>query len=123
MDRLEPDNVERWVPTALKQSIMTDLELGHQQVSTRAWNPDDNDLAVDQNTLEAVKDIFLCARHCTENGRDENAWCAEVVRPVLELALSLSNAKKLIVQSVYVVLTHPSDFEKHFENHINNRSR
>jgi hypothetical protein len=112
MDRLEPDNVERWVPASLKESIMTDPELGLQQVSKRAWNSDNNDLAINQKTLEAVKDIFLCARHCTENGRDENAWCAEVVRPLLELALSLSDTKNLMVQSVYVVPTHLSNLEE-----------
>ncbi|KAF1940366.1 hypothetical protein EJ02DRAFT_424024 [Clathrospora elynae] len=101
VERLEPDNVERWVPASLKESIMVDLELGLQRISKGAWDPDDTDPAVDHNTLEAVKDIFLCARHCKENGRDENAWCAEVVQPLLELALSLSNTKNLIVQCVF----------------------
>jgi hypothetical protein len=112
MDRLQPDNVERWVPASLEESIMMDSELGLQQISKRAWNHDDTDLAVDQSTLEVVKDIFLCARHCAENGRDENAWCAEVVRPILQLALRLSNTADLMVQSVYVHSVHPSDFEK-----------
>jgi hypothetical protein len=120
MDRLEPDNVKRWVPESLKESIMTDSELGLQQISKRAWDPDANDPAVNQNTLEAVKDIFLCAKHCTENGRDENAWCAEVVRPLLELALSLSNTKNLLVQSVYVISIHSSVTTS---NRTNNRSR
>jgi hypothetical protein len=91
------------VPASLKDSIMGDSELGLQQISKSAWDPDDTDPAVHQHTLEAVKNIFLCARYCTENGRDENAWCAEVIRPLLELALSLSNTKDLIVQSVYVM--------------------
>ena len=107
MDRLEPDNVERWVPASLKESILVDSALGFQRISKGAWDPDDTDLVVNQNTLAAVKDIFLCARHCTENMRDENAWCAEVVRPLLELALSLSNTKNLIVQSVYVIISAP----------------
>ena len=62
MDGLEPDNVERWVPMSLKESIMGDSELGLQQISKGAWNPDDTDPVVDRNTLDVVKDIFLCAR-------------------------------------------------------------
>ncbi|KAF2105499.1 hypothetical protein BDV96DRAFT_373268 [Lophiotrema nucula] len=108
MYRLQPDNVERWVPASLKESIMGDSELGLQQISKGAWDPDCPDPVVDQYTLAAVKDIFLCARHCTAKGRDENAWCAEVVRPLLELALRLSDTKDLMVQSVCVIPIHSS---------------
>lgn len=53
---------------------------------------------------EAVKIIFLNARDCKSGSRDENAWCDDVVRPLIQLAMKLYGEGKWWLQSVYVQL-------------------
>jgi hypothetical protein len=39
--------------------------------------------------LPKVKEIWLNARVCELQGRDENAWCMDVILPLVKLALRL----------------------------------
>jgi hypothetical protein len=57
-------------------------------------------------TLKKVKKIFKKALHCQTRGRDENAWCDDVVRPMAKLALRLYAIGRLSLQSVYYTLNH-----------------
>jgi hypothetical protein len=52
-------------------------------------------------TLRKVRKIFRNAFYCQTRGRDENAWCYDVVRPMVRLALRLYAKDKLYIQSVY----------------------
>jgi hypothetical protein len=38
---------------------------------------------------EAVKTIYLNARDCQRENRDGNAWCDDVVRPLIQLAMKM----------------------------------
>ncbi|KAF1962894.1 hypothetical protein CC80DRAFT_530789 [Byssothecium circinans] len=38
-----------------------------------------------------AKKIFLNARDCKDGGRDENAWCDDVVRPLVHLAIEFQS--------------------------------
>jgi len=49
---------------------------------------------------KAVKNIFLNAHDCKDGIRDENAWCNDVVRPLLSLAMDLYGNGKWWFQSV-----------------------
>jgi hypothetical protein len=51
---------------------------------------------------KAVKFIFLNARDCMKYSRDENAWCIDVVQPLLSLAMDLYGNGKWWFQSVKV---------------------
>jgi hypothetical protein len=39
--------------------------------------------------LHKVKEIWLNAQVCELQGRDENAWCMDVILPLVKLALRL----------------------------------
>lgn len=52
-------------------------------------------------TLRKVKKIHKKALHCQTKGRDENAWCDDVVRPMVRLALRLYAKDRFSLQSVY----------------------
>jgi hypothetical protein len=51
-----------------------------------------------------IKTIFGNAHDCKDGGRDENAWCDDVVRPLIDLAMELYGGGKWWLQSVYVLL-------------------
>ena len=59
-------------------------------------------------TLKKVKKIFKKALHCQTRGRDENAWCDDVVRPMAKLALRLYAIGRLSLQSVYLYPERPA---------------
>ncbi|KAF1840122.1 uncharacterized protein K460DRAFT_371339 [Cucurbitaria berberidis CBS 394.84] len=50
-----------------------------------------------------IKEIFLNARDCKNGGRDENAWCDDVVRPLVHLAMELYGNDRWWFQSVHVL--------------------
>lgn len=50
--------------------------------------------------LRKVKKIWLSARVCESRGRDENAWCMDVILPLVKLAMRLEGGDKLWLQSV-----------------------
>ena len=83
---------QRFKPAAFSKTATSDLS-----------NPDHNPAvrAELEYTLRKVKKIFWNAFYCKTRGRDENAWCDDVVRPMVKLALRLYAKGKLRVQSVY----------------------
>jgi hypothetical protein len=50
--------------------------------------------------LRKVKKIWLNARMCQWRGRDENAWCMDVIQPLVKLAMRLEGEEKFWLQSV-----------------------
>ena len=52
------------------------------------------------NIWKEVKKIFLNARDCKDGSRDENAWCDDVVRPLIYLAIDLYGENRWWFQSV-----------------------
>lgn len=55
-----------------------------------------------------VKSIFLNARDCKDGSRDENAWCDDVVRPLVYLAMDLYGNGKWVVPERVRPLLSPS---------------
>ena len=53
---------------------------------------------------EAAKKVFLNARDCKNGSRDENAWCDDVVRPLIHIAMDLYGRGRWWFQSVYIHL-------------------
>jgi hypothetical protein len=49
--------------------------------------------------LRKVKKIWLNARVCQSRGHDENAWCMDVIQPLVMLAMRLEG-EKFWLQSV-----------------------
>ncbi|CAG5180769.1 uncharacterized protein ALTATR162_LOCUS9396 [Alternaria atra] len=52
------------------------------------------------NIWKEAKKIFLNARDCKDGGRDENAWCDDVVRPLVHLAIKSDGNDRWWFQSV-----------------------
>lgn len=109
--RLEDGLDEGWIPGWLEKAIKADTDIGFQRfkpaafskTATRDLSDPDLDPVVRADleyTLKKVKMIFKKALHCQTRGRDENAWCDDVVRPIVRLALRLYAKGKLCVQSV-----------------------
>lgn len=72
--------------------------------SPDAFDHEDTLTASDLSLLEVldcVKSIFQDACHCTEFGRDENAWCYHVIWLLTELAMKLYGNAKFKLESVY----------------------
>jgi hypothetical protein len=53
------------------------------------------------STYEAAKTIYLNARDCKRGNRDGSAWCDDVVRPLILLAMKMYGNGKWWLQSVY----------------------
>jgi hypothetical protein len=51
---------------------------------------------------EEVQKIFLNACDCKDGSRDENAWCDDVVRPLVHLAMKMYGGNRWCFQNVYV---------------------
>jgi hypothetical protein len=51
---------------------------------------------------EEVKKIFINARDCKDGSRDANAWCDDVVRPLVYLAMKMYGDNRWCFQNVYV---------------------
>lgn len=47
--------------------------------------------------------IVANARDCEQNHRDENAWCMDVVQPLLGLAIKEMGSDEWFLQSVLVI--------------------
>ena len=94
--------------TAPKQeAIGNDEELGWQDIEPSAFDQSDKRTLADlRGTLEEVKRIYINARTCSELGRDENAWCLDVVQPLVHLVLKLHGNDKWWFQSVYLYTLH-----------------
>ena len=95
-----------------QNAVKADTDIGFQRFKPVAFSNtatrDLSDPSLDtaartelKYTLRKVKKIFKKALHCQTRGRDENAWCDDVVRPMVKLALRLYAKGKLSLQSVY----------------------
>lgn len=111
MEQLE-DGLDRgWIPGRLRKSIEEDADFGYQRIESHAWDdrtaPSLSDMDVDSKEREAlvyvlrkIKKIWLNARMCQARGRDENAWCMDVIQPLIKLAMRLEGGGKFWLQSV-----------------------
>ncbi|KAF2463674.1 uncharacterized protein BDR25DRAFT_297831 [Lindgomyces ingoldianus] len=96
-----------YIPAGLRQAIETDVlfvpSLAMDPIDPDAYDYEDTRQASDPSLvdmLDRVKTIFQDACHCTEFGRDENAWCYRVVWPLIELAMKLYGGAKFKLESV-----------------------
>lgn len=79
--------------------------MGYQTIKPADFDAGDRRSANELTALwETVRDIFLNARDCKDGNRDENAWCDDVVQPLLRLAMHLYGNTRWWLQSVYVQL-------------------
>jgi hypothetical protein len=115
IQRLE-DGLDRgWIPSSLRKPIEDDQDLGYQMIEPHAWAestaPSLAGLSVSDEeqdylsyVLRKVKKICLNAQVCETKGRDENAWCMDVVKPLIKLAMKLEGEDKFWLQSVWVAI-------------------
>jgi len=79
--------------------------VGYQPINSTDLNHSDERSSAELLALwKAVKDVFINARDCMAGLRDENAWCDDVVRPLIRLAIKLYGKGRWWMQSVYVPL-------------------
>ncbi|KAF2023753.1 hypothetical protein EK21DRAFT_118475 [Setomelanomma holmii] len=111
MERLEAGLDKGWIPIELRKLIEEDQDFGYQRIERHAWSENttsalsnpivDDELRVrSAHVFRKVKEIWLNARVCELQGRDENAWCIDVIQPLVKLALRLDGEGKLWLQSV-----------------------
>jgi hypothetical protein len=75
--------------------------VGHQKIKPTDF--DRGDMRSCEELLpfwEEVKKIFLNARDCKDGSRDENAWCDDVVRPLVHLAMKMCGDNRWCFQNV-----------------------
>ena len=86
--------------------------MGHQTTKPADFDRGDTRSAEELLTIwKEAKKIFLNARDCKDGSRDENAWCDDVVRPLIQLAMELYGNDRWWFQSVYVHL--PRHLSRH----------
>jgi hypothetical protein len=107
--RLEAGLDRGWIPGRLRDTITEDQDFGYQRIEPHAWDESAASTLTDPDPEESymlrkVKEIWLNARVCQSRGRDENAWCMDVVQLLVKLAIRLEGHKKLWLQSVWVAL-------------------
>ncbi|KAK7178074.1 hypothetical protein PSPO01_15874 [Paraphaeosphaeria sporulosa] len=90
-----------FIPQGLQHVIKNDPEVGHQTTKPADFDRNDTRSAEELSTVwNEAKKIFLNARDCKDGGRDENAWCDDVVRPLVHLAMELYGNDRWWFQSV-----------------------
>ncbi|PVH90837.1 hypothetical protein DM02DRAFT_399961 [Periconia macrospinosa] len=111
MEQLEDGLGRGWIPGRLRKSIEEDADFGYQRIESHAWDdrtaPSLPDMDIDSKerkalayVLRKIKKIWLNARMCQARGRDENAWCMDVIQPLIKLAMRLEGGGKFWLQSV-----------------------
>ncbi|KAF2740307.1 hypothetical protein EJ04DRAFT_572164 [Polyplosphaeria fusca] len=111
IERLEDELDRGWIPDRLRELIEEDTDFGYQRIESHAWgdgtprsrsdpNVDSEDGEALAYVLRKVKKIWLNARICQARGRDENAWCMDVVQLLIKLAIRLEGKEKFWLQSV-----------------------
>jgi hypothetical protein len=111
MERLEVGLDRGWIPRPLRVRIEEDTDFGYQRIESRAWSDstpqtfsnqdvDNEDQEALTYVFKKVKEIWLSARICQARGRDENAWCIDVIQPLIKLAMKLEGEGKFWLQSV-----------------------
>ncbi|KAF1364339.1 hypothetical protein EJ07DRAFT_172340 [Lizonia empirigonia] len=90
-----------FIPQGLQHVIKNDPEVGHQTTKPGDFDRSDMRSAGEMSALWAeAKKIFLNARDCKDAGRDENAWCDDVVRPLVHLVIDLYGEDRWWLQNV-----------------------
>ena len=100
MDLIEEDLGSGWIPAEFKTLIKEDKDIGYQRIEAQAWDSSEARNPLDSDILREVKKIWSNAEMCQQMGRDENAWCMDVIVPLIQLAVSLEGADKFWLQSV-----------------------
>ena len=111
MEQLEDGLDSGWIPGWLRESIEEDQDFGYQRIERHAWDQSaarsllDPDVGGEKRerlayVLRKVKKIWLNARVCQSRGRDENAWCMDVIQPLVKLAMRLEGEEKFWLQSM-----------------------
>ncbi|KAI1529753.1 hypothetical protein PtrSN002B_011094 [Pyrenophora tritici-repentis] len=97
-----------FIPQGLLHVIKTDSEVGHQTTKPADFDRSDSRSAEELSTIwKEAKKIFLNARDCKDGGRDENAWCDDVVRRLVHLAMELDGSDRWWFQSVQTQSINP----------------
>ncbi|KAH4354204.1 hypothetical protein HBH97_254470 [Parastagonospora nodorum] len=92
-----------FIPQGLQHTIKTDPDVGYQIIKPGDFDRNDRHCAGEMLTLwQDVKEVFLDARNCKDGSCDENAWCGDVVRPLVHLAMRLYGNNKWWFQNVFV---------------------
>ncbi|KAF2437573.1 hypothetical protein P171DRAFT_178964 [Karstenula rhodostoma CBS 690.94] len=100
-DYLYTDTEAHFIPPGLKQTIKDDIDVGYQATKPADFAPADAQTPAELAAIWGkVKAIFLNARECKDGGRDENAWCDDVFRPLIALAMELYGDDRWWLQSV-----------------------
>ena len=75
--------------------------MGYQTTKRTDFDYNDVRSAEELSDLwKEVKTIFLNARDCNDTSRDENAWCDDLVRPLIHLMMELYGNGKWWFQNV-----------------------
>ncbi|KAF1808816.1 hypothetical protein P152DRAFT_210105 [Eremomyces bilateralis CBS 781.70] len=89
-----------FLPAGLKEVISSDPDLV-DEIDDDAYDETDQRAPKDiLSLLDNIQRIVANARDCEQNHRDENAWCMDVIQPLLELALKESVSNEWLLQSV-----------------------
>jgi hypothetical protein len=100
-DCLLTDIDAHFIPLGLKQVIEDDADVGYQATKPADFAHADTQTPGELAAIwTKVKAIFLNARDCKDGGRDENAWCDDVFRLLISLAIELYGNDRWWLQSV-----------------------
>lgn len=77
--------------STFQQTIEEDEDIGYQFLKNTDFDSQDSSFSNGDlmRWWSSVKEIFLNARDYKNGSRDENAWCNDVVIPLLRLAIML----------------------------------
>jgi len=92
---------DKVIPQDLKTRIHEYDPIGAKEIPNSAYFDSDHlsDSMLD-SLWDELKRIFFEARHCDMYGKDENAWCLDVVQPILSSQFHGANQLQLLsVQS------------------------
>jgi hypothetical protein len=80
-------------------------EVGHQTTKPADFDRSDMRSAEEISAMwKEAKKIFLNAPDCKDGSRDENAWCDDMVRPLVHSAIEFYGGQRWWFQNVYVDL-------------------
>lgn len=83
--------------------IKSDPDIGYQVIKPADYDSGDMRCADELTALwETVKNLFLNARDCKDCNRDENAWCHDVLQPLIHLVIRMYGNDHWWFQSVCV---------------------
>lgn len=115
VERLKHGLDRGWISGNLRELIENDPEFRDVTIDDHAWSEStgrslsepgisSEERARLRYVLREVKEIWLRAQDCQSKGYDENAWCIDVIMPLVKLAMTLEGRGKFRLQSVWVTL-------------------